>query len=68
MSYNKLDVALYRTQVYKIGTNANCITCGPNLENLAGEITQVTDSIPWVRCASGNVLVFDPNFKLKLGT
>ena len=24
--------------------------------NLAGEITQVIDSIPWVRCASGNVL------------
>ena len=23
---------------------------------LAGEITQVIDSIPWVRCASGNVL------------
>ena len=22
---------------------------------LAGEITQVLDSIPWVRCASGNV-------------
>ena len=22
---------------------------------LAGEITQVIDSIPWVRCASGNV-------------
>ena len=35
----------------------------PNLElkqvtfYLAGEITQVIDSIPWVRCASGNVLV-----------
>ena len=33
----------------------------PNLEPiqvafyLAGEITQVIDSIPWVRCASGNV-------------
>ena len=24
---------------------------------LAGEITQVIDSIPWVRCASGNVLI-----------
>ena len=23
---------------------------------LAGDITQVIDSIPWVRCASGNVL------------
>ena len=69
----------------KIGTNANCITCWPNLEPmlvappggqtntsgttynwpnlepmqmefyLAGEITQVIDSIPWVRCAFGNV-------------
>ena len=25
---------------------------------LAGEITQVEESIPWVRCASGNVFVF----------
>ena len=24
---------------------------------LAGEITQVLDPIPWVRCASGNVYV-----------
>ena len=24
--------------------------------DLAGEITQVKESIPWVRCASGNVL------------
>ena len=24
---------------------------------LAAEITQVIDSIPWVRCASGNVLI-----------
>ena len=24
----------------------------------AGEITQVLDAIPWVRCASGNVLHF----------
>ena len=23
--------------------------------HLAGEITQVLDAIPWVRCASGNV-------------
>ena len=27
---------------------------------LAGEITQVLDAIPWVRCASGNVLM--PSF------
>ena len=38
----------------------------PNLEPmhvaffLDGEITQVKESIPWVRCASGNVLVEDP--------
>ena len=25
--------------------------------HLAGEITQVLDAIPWVRCASGNVFV-----------
>ena len=24
---------------------------------LAGEITQVIDSVPWVRCASGNVFL-----------
>ena len=68
----------------KIGTNANYITCWPNLEPilvapptntsgttynwpnlepiqvefyLAGEITHVIDSIPWVRCASGNVCI-----------
>ena len=29
---------------------------------LAGEITQVIDSIPWVRCASGNV--FPQSFPL----
>ena len=26
---------------------------------LVGEITQVNESIPWVRCASGNVLYVD---------
>ena len=30
---------------------------------LAGEITQVIDSIPWVRCASGNVYTW---FQLKI--
>ena len=30
----------------------------------AGEITQVIDSIPWVRCASGNVLSLDLTWKL----
>ena len=42
-------------------TNANCATWWPTLDSmqvafhLAGEITQVIDSITWVRCASGNV-------------
>ena len=27
---------------------------------LAGEITQILDAIPWVRCASGNVLEEKP--------
>ena len=39
----------------KFRTNANGI-----LFYLAGEITQVIDSIPWVRCASGNVLAIIP--------
>ena len=55
----------------KIGTNASGTTFGgktsgttynwPNLEPmqvafyLAGEIIQIKESIPWVRCASGNV-------------
>ena len=30
---------------------------------VAGEITQVIDSIPWVRCASGNVLFFSARQK-----
>ena len=29
---------------------------------LAGEITQALYAIPWVRCASGNVLYVGPNF------
>ena len=42
-------------------TNASGTKWWPNLEPmqvefyLAGEITQVIGSIPWVRCASGNV-------------
>ena len=49
--------------VAKIGTNADCISCWPNFYPmqvafyLAREITQVLDAIPWVRCASGNVLL-----------
>ena len=48
--------------VAKFGTNADCITCWPNFQpmqvtfSFAGELTQVLDAIPWVRCASGNVL------------
>ena len=48
--------------VVKFWTNTSGTTYNwPNLEPkqvafyLAGEITQVIDSIPWVRCASGNV-------------
>ena len=47
--------------VAKFGTNADCITCWPNFQpmqvtfSFAGELTQVLDAIPWVRCASGNV-------------
>ena len=42
-------------------TNASGAIWWPNLElmqvafYLAGEIFQVIDSVPWVRCASGNV-------------
>ena len=50
----------------KSGTDSGGITWWSNFEliqvepmqvefYLAGEITQVIDSIPWVRCASGNV-------------
>ena len=55
------------------GTNSNCITCWANLEPmqvalyLAGEITQVKESISWVRCASGNVLLFLKVFHLLAG-
>ena len=34
--------------------------------SFAGEITQVLDAIPWVRCASGNVLMFSPSFSFLL--
>ena len=45
----------------KFAINASGATWWPNLDSmqvafyLAGETTQVIDSIPWVRCASGNV-------------
>ena len=45
----------------KFGTNTSGTTCWPNLEPmqvaffLVGEINQVIESIPWVRCASDNV-------------
>ena len=45
-------------------TDASGATWWPNLEPmqvafflLAEEITQVKEAIPWVRCASGNVLL-----------
>ena len=47
----------------KFVTDASGATWWPNLEPmqvafflLAEEITQVKEAIPWVRCASGNVL------------
>ena len=50
--------------VVKVWTNTSGTTYNwPNLEPmqvefyLAGEITQVIDSIPWVRCASSNVCI-----------
>ena len=48
-------------QVAPSGGHAS--TVAPNLESmqvaffLAGDITQVKESIPWVRCAFGNVLM-----------
>ena len=46
----------------KFVTDTSGATWWPNLEPkqvafflLAGEITQVKEAIPWVRCASGNV-------------
>ena len=54
--------------VVKFWTNTSGTTYNwPNLEPmqvefyLAGEITQVIDSIPWVRCASGNVFLLLQN-------
>ena len=56
----------------KFGTNTSGTTYNwPNLETmqvafyLAGKITQVKESIPWVRCASGNVL--DSKLKVEAG-
>ena len=47
----------------KFVTDASGATWWPNLEPMqvafflsAEEITQVKEAIPWVRCASGNVL------------
>ena len=56
--------------VVKFGTNASCAIWWPNLElmhvepPLAGEITQVLDAIPWVRCASGNVSCIIGHFQM----
>ena len=35
--------------------------------NFAGEITQVLDALPWVRCASGNVFSSVYRLKIKRG-
>ena len=49
----------------KFVTDASGASWWPNLEPmqvafflLAEEITQVTEAIPWVRCASGNVYTY----------
>ena len=54
----------WRHLVVKFGTNTSGTTYNwPTLEPmqvtfyLAGEITQVKASIPWARCASGNVFI-----------
>ena len=55
----------------KFGTNTSGTTCWPNLEVpffLAGDIAQVIESIPWVRCASGNVFAFHRKSIMKLKT
>ena len=56
----------WHSLVVKFSTNTSGTTYNwPNLEPmqvafyLAGEITQVIDSMPWVRCASGNVYIED---------
>ena len=64
------EVYKWRHLVGKFATNASGAIWWPKLKqmlialhigqicnrcNLAGEITQVLDPIPWVRCASGNV-------------
>ena len=54
----------------KFVTDASGATWWPNLEPmqvafflLAGEITQVKEAIPWVRCASGNVSLTFPGLE-----
>ena len=47
----------WRHVVAKIGTNASGAIWWLNLQVVPSrELTQVLDAIPWVRCASGNVL------------
>ena len=47
--------------VAKFAINASGAIWWPNLQLIqvvpSGEITQVLDAIPWVRCASGNVFL-----------
>ena len=62
----------WRHLVVKFWTNTSGTTYNwPNLEPmkveffLAGDITQVIDSIPWVRCASGNVFCGEHDVQVK---
>ena len=57
------NLCKWRHLVAKFVTNASGATWWPNFEPmqvafflLAEEIIQVEEAIPWVRCASGNVL------------
>ena len=58
------NLCKWRHLVDNFATKASFATWWPNLEPKkvafysAGEITQVIDSIPWVRCASGNVFYY----------
>ena len=43
------------------------IICSTHIEFvfiLAPELTEVLDSIAWVRCASGNILIGNPHFEI----
>ena len=64
----KLELMLSTLHVGQWWSNFELIQVEPHWPNLeprqvafylAGKITQVTESIPWVRCASGNVYIVD---------